>query len=96
MPAVAVPMRVVTVTALTFQLSVIVADFFVGFDLLLGECSSLGGIVASEVSHLFGVSSDVFAPGSAAELLSCMFEIRLDCIALRLVPVPQLFLGATG
>ncbi|TVS20383.1 MAG: hypothetical protein EA424_04260 [Planctomycetaceae bacterium] len=96
MSAVAVPMRVLTVTALTFQLSVIVTDSFVGFDLLLGECSSLLGIVASEVSHLFGVSSDVFAPGTAAEMPSCMFEIRPDCIALRLVPVPQLFLGASG
>jgi hypothetical protein len=96
MPAVAVPMRVATVFGLTFQVSVIVTDVFFGFDLLSGECSSLVGVVASEVSHLFGVVSDVFGPGTAAEVLAGMLEVCLEFIALRLVPVPQFFFGAPG
>jgi ABC-type microcin C transport system permease subunit YejE len=86
--AVAVSVHGVTVSALTFQLSVIVTDISFGFELLLGECSSLVGVVANEVSHFFGVSSDVFAPGMASEVPSCMFKICPDFTALRLVPVP--------
>ncbi len=96
MPAVAVPMRVVRDTALTFQLPIIVTDTLFGFDPLLVDCSSLVGIVASQISHLSGVSSDVIAPGTAVEASSGTFEIGSECIALRLVPVPQFFLGVPG
>lgn len=96
MPVVPVAVRIVSVFDAALKALVIVPDAFFGFHLLLDERSSLVSVMASEVGHVVGVPADVFGPVTAAKMFPGPIEVGLEFVALRLIPMSQLFLGALG
>jgi hypothetical protein len=93
-PAVAVP--IAALVASTFKVPVVITGVSFRCDVVLGECSSLVGVVASEIRHFDRVASHVFGPGTTAKVLSCTLEVCLECLALRSVPILELFFRASG